>query len=617
MSRALLGLVVIAVGLAAAVLQEGQPWTSEAAVRAVRGLCGALLWAAAATGLGGALLGRSGRQVEAVAAFACGLGVFGLALLPLVGLGLLAPFTLGLLWLVGVLGWMKRPRLTWPQVSTITAVLLVAWAVPGLLDALAPPVDTDEVYQHLALPRLMWEQGGLVGGFLQPDGSRPLPVHLVWAAAWLTGGEAAPKLLHLLWALALGLQVAHVVGRRASPEAGALAVALLLGSYTFVRELGLAYNNLPAALFVLLALQAALAVGEEDDAHWRVAVFCGMALACKYTAAGAVVGLYLVAWGRLGWRRVGTMAVLTAAALAWVAPWWLRNGLEGLHPLFPYAGWPDDVPLTFMMSEKYGVGREPLDLLLLPWHATVSARTDSFAFLGRVTPAVLALAPVALLVLARRRDPVLLAAAVAFLAWGAGPHWLRYLLPAAPLLVIAAADGYASLGRLGRSGAWMVWWLGLPANLGPWLVDVVDRAPAAVGAQPRGELLARHVHGYDAVAWVNAHVPEGDTVALLFAWPTFYVERPTLVGSVEDHIPSRYLFLRHGVDALDHLRDLGVTHVLAQRVRFLEKSYPFLEEAQFREAFAAPADVLEQALLRDGVLVYEEGRFGVWRIDGD
>jgi len=559
--------------------------------------------------------------VGAIAAGACGLGVFGLILLPVVGLGLLGPVSLGVLLVLGLSGWVRRPTLLLPQTSIVVVLLLAAWSVPGLLDALSPPVDTDEVYQHLALPRLMWEHGGLVGGFLQPDGSRPLPVHMVWTAASWAGGEAAPKLLHLLWAIALALKVGDLAQRRAGPEAGALAVALLLGSYTFVRELGLAYNNLPAALWVLLALDAALALEPDDTGglgspRGRLALFAGMALACKYTSAGAVLGVFLVAWHRLGWARVGTMAVLTATALAWVVPWWLRNAAEGLHPLFPYLGWPEDVPLTFMFPEKYGVGRAPLDFLWLPWNATVAARTDTFAFLGRITPAALALAPVAVLAGFRRRDPVLLAALVAGAAWAAGPHWLRYLLPAAPVLVVCAADGVATLGRLGRSGAWMVWWLGLPANLGPWLADVVDRAPAAVGAEARDELLARRVHGYGAVRWVNEHTPQDAPVALLFAWPTLYVDRPSLLGSVEDHIPSRYLMLRHGPGALAHLQSLGVTHVLANRVRFLKKAYPFLSDEAFETAFEAPARDLEQALLADGVLVYEEGRFGVWRIDG-
>ena len=64
------------------------------------------------------------------------------------------------------------------------------------------------------------------------------------------------------------------------------------------------------------------------------------------------------------------------------------------------------------------------------------------------------------------------------------------------------------------------------------------------------------------------------------------------------------------------LRSAGVTHVLAQRVRFLKKSYPFLTDAEFEAAFVAPAQRLEAELLEDGVLVYEEGRYGVWRIHG-
>jgi hypothetical protein len=620
MIRALLGLMVVAVGVAAAILQQGQPWTGEAVFRAVHGIAGACLWALSATGVGGLLLSRRGAPADAVTALACGLGVLGLLLLPVVGLGLLGPVSLGLILVVGLAAWLKRPELSWPQVSTVTLVMLAVWCVPGLLDALCPPVDTDEVYQHLALPRLMWDTGGLVGGVFQPDGSRPLPVHMVWTAAWLLGGEAAPKLLHLGWAVALGLKVGQIAGRRAGPEAGALAVALLLGSYTFVREMGLAYNNLPAALWVLLALEAALAV-DPDDRHdlgspWgRLALFAGMALACKYTAAPAVVGIYLIAWHRLGWARVGTIAVLAVAALTWVSPWWIRNGLEGLHPLFPYMGWPPDIPLTFMLPQKYGVGREPLDFLLLPWNATVAARTDSFAFLGRVTPAALALAPMAIWAGIKSRDPLWLAALLAFAGWAAGPQWLRYLLPAAPLLVVCAADGYALLGRLGRSGAWMVWWVGLPANLGPWLADVVDRAPAAVGAETRDDLLSRRVHGYGAVRWINEQTPQDARVALLFAWPTYHVQRQTILGSVEDHIPSRNLVLVHGEKTLEHLRSQGVHYVLAHRIRFLKKSYPFMETEAFEQAFSEPARVLQSVLLAEGVLVYEEGRFGVWRID--
>ena len=43
----------------------------------------------------------------------------------------------------------------------------------------------------------MDESGKTLGGLLNPDGSRPLPVHLVFAALYALGGEAAPRLWHL------------------------------------------------------------------------------------------------------------------------------------------------------------------------------------------------------------------------------------------------------------------------------------------------------------------------------------------------------------------------------------------------------------------------------------
>ncbi len=624
MIRALSGLLVVGLGLAAFVLQVGQPWTVAAAGRALQGLLGAGLWACAGLGVGALLLGgRERREVDAVQAFALGLGVLGLVLLLVAAVpGLLGTFGLGLVAVLGVACRLRGPKLSWPEVPAVVWMLLAVWALPGLLDALAPPVDTDEVYLHLALPKILLTDGGLAGGFFQPDGSRPLPVHLLWTGALALGGEAAPKLLHLVWALVLGLAVVRTAERRYGGAAGVLALALLLGSYSFVRELGLAYNNLPAALWVLLALDAALEVRAEPSQaglaapRWRLACFAGMALAAKYTAAPAVVAVYVVAWARLGWRRVPQVALLSGLALAWVVPWWVRNGLEGLHPLFPYAGWPDDVPIHFMLADKYGVGREVLDLLLLPWNATVEARTDSFAFLGRVTPAALALGPLALVFGVLRRDGVVAAAGIAFVGWGLGPHWLRYLLPASPLLAVAAVSCLGDLGRWGRVGVWGIWGLGLPANLGPWLVDVVDRAPAAVGAEAREDLLARRIHGWEAVAWINSHTDPEERTALLFAWPTYYVERPTLLGSVEDHIPSRFLVLRHGAETLGVLREAGVRYVLANRVRFLDKSYPFLSPEEVEAQFRAPVAALERGLLAEGVLVFEQGRFGVWRLHG-
>ena len=109
--------------------------------------------------------------------------------------------------------------------------------------------------------------------------------------------------------------------------------------------------------------------------------------------------------------------------------------------------------------------------------------------------------------------------------------------------------------------------------------------------------------------------PEDEEVALLFAWPGFYVERPFSVSSVEDHVPTRYLLYTQGETTLEHLREQGVSHVIAGRPRFIHKTYSFLDEATFEREFREPEAALEELLLSQATLVFEKGRYGVWRLE--
>ncbi|MCK6513794.1 hypothetical protein L6R46_01885 [Myxococcota bacterium] len=578
----------------------------EALPRAARGLAGASIWILAATGLGGAILGSS----SLAGALFLGSGVLGLGLFGLAWVGLFSGPALGGVAVAASCGWLLRPKIEWPKLDAAGWAVALVCGAPALINALAPPTDTDEIYQHLAIPSQLLHVRGLLGGLLHPDASRPIPVHTLYAAAMSFGGEPAPKLLHLLWA-AVGLHHLRGLGDRwlGAPAGGAAALTLL-GSFTFARELGLAYNNLPAAWWGLLAVEAAV-----EGRRKELAAYAGMALACKYTAAPVVVAAYLITWRSLGVRAVPTMAALTAGALAWVAPYWLRNASEGLHPLFPYAGWPEAEGIVFTYNERYGLGRDWASMLLLPWNMVVHAETTSYKFLGQVSPAgLLAIPGMALAAWSRpAARPVLAAAAVAFVGWALGPHWLRYLLPAAPLLGLAVGAAAVTLPSWGRAVLVIGGVLGLPASWGPWLGPTAQEAAVVVGAASRESLLKERVPGWGAIEYINKYTEPDARVALLFSWPGYYVERPYVLGSVEDHVPARHLLLTQGDAALTTLRDLGVTHAVVGEVRFLKKTYPFLDEGRFRREFTEPEAALGELLLKEGTVVFEEGRTAVWR----
>ena len=596
----ILGLLAVAFGAAA--LGHGSGWSTAGALRAGQGLLGAVAWGGAAVGIGGALLGRA-RLAEA---FCLGWVTLGTVALPLFGVAGVSPEVCAVLLVLGWAGWIRRPTIDWNPPPAVVVLGICGVLALGLLDALAPPVDTDEIYQHLALPQQMLLHGDLLGGWLHPDGSRPLPLHLVWTGALALGGEAAPKLLHLGLVALLLCSVWELGVKHLGKAAAGLALLVLVGSYTFLRELGLAYNNLPAALACLLAMGAV-----REDKPLRVGLFSGAALAFKYTAGPVVAGVFL-AWV-VARRRLDRPVVMAGVlALAWLAPWWIRNVAGGLHPLFPYMGWPTD--LGFMASEKYGMGRAPLDFFLLPWNLTVHAETDSFRFLGRVNPVGLACLPAALWVGVRSRSPWGIASAVLFAGWSAGPQWLRHLLPGAPILALALGEGFAVLpgwGRMALVGAWV---LGLPGNLGPWLGSLQERAGASFHPE-RQEAVLRGVDGYRAAAWVAQEAPADARVAMLFSSAGYYVGRPAWLGSVEDHIPTRHWLRIHGEESLHQLSALGVTHLLVSHVGFIHKAYPHLSKEEFALTYTAPEALLSDLLLSDAVLVFQDGRHSVWRLE--
>lgn len=501
----------------------------------------------------------------------------------------------------------------------VGAGIAAAIALGGLAAAiaLAPPVDTDELFWHLAAPaRLL--RGDLVGGLLDPVSSRPLPLQLVHAALATLGGTAAVRLFHVGVAGALAWSVAGAV-HDAAPEVdddgrarGALAaLALVFGSWSVLDELGLAHDNLVVALAIAVAARAALRGGSG-----AVGLALGAALAIKYTAVGAALGVGVLAvwrrWGDPGLpRAAGTAAAL---AVAVVAPWPVRNALAGLHPLFPYAGWPD-AGFGYVWTEKYGLGHGPLALLRAPWDLVVNARTDGFqGYLGRVHPLwLVALPPAAWrAVWDRRARAIALAGVVAFVAWFGGMQWVRHLIPAAPLFALAVGVTAARLPPRWLGAAAIAWALTLP----PQAVDLVRRAadglPVLTGATSTADWREARVAAAAAAAWVNTNTPPDAKVALLFAGEVALVDRPTVLGSVEDHTPSRWWVWHHGDHALTALRDAGVRYVLVQRTSLLRQTYPFVPADVFADQLEAPPKRLRALLAAEATEVYASGRYSVW-----
>jgi len=522
---------------------------------------------------------------------------------------LLAPAADGLLrWRRG-LGSPKAPR----GAALWAAVLVLLIGMPV---ALAPPTDTDSLYQHLGLAHRMGLTEGWVGGPLHADGSRPLLLIGLWAGPLQLFGPAAAAVLHLGIAASTVALLAERAERAAGPVAGWLAPALLLPQFTFLHEAPLVGNNLPVAFAVLAASEIAAEGGRG------LGLALGAALSFKYTALGGVAAVLIG-----GPLSVGARLRAGAIAVACLCPWWLRSAAEGLHPLFPYAGWGEGAggALTFQHLEKYGAGRDIASMLRLPYTAVFTGEPHTFRFLGRLHPGMAAAGLLAILPARRSAVGSALGLAFALGLWAAGPQWLRHLLPILPLLCLQAATnalhlaerlpyGPGARGGLAASLAALAL-LDAPNNLGPIAGEINDTVALHRGLESPEAYLRRRVAGAEAAQWINAQLPAGAVVALLRSWDTALVERETLLGTVEDHVPLRHLILQRGPTLLEALREAGATHALVGPRAFTPRAYPFLSGPAYQKAYGEPEAALEDALLMGATLLYASHGYTVYALD--
>jgi hypothetical protein len=484
----------------------------------------------------------------------------------------------------------------------------------GLLPALCPPTDTDSLYQFLNLAGRLIREGTLPGGFFHPDGSRPSALIAFYSLPLTTGGPSAPGLCHLLLTGLLVPSTAQLAAKEApslglTPEATSLAALLLLvPSWSFLSELHLPANNLPVAASLLVAFEAGRRGG------WLpLATFLGISFTYKYTALGGALLVLFTARQALTQR-----AFALSLALFMLSPWALRTLVQGLHPLFPYAGWPEvaGYPLGFQHLEKYGAGREPIDFLMLPWNLFFSAERNSFRFLGQLNPALLpaiVLSPTLLFRREARWLPVGLALAAAI--WAIGPQWIRHLLPILPLMALIGALAWgSSLGRFAPAAIFLFGLAGAPRNVIPTLEHLALRAPVATGRISRDAWLSESVPAWPILRVANRELPPDARVALLYVWEGALLDRSQIFGSVEDHIPVRHFLLTHGEQWPEALREAGITHLVVGPDPFVRRAWSWVEEPEWRATFMAPRTFLEEGLLQQAILQYETQGYRLYRL---
>jgi Dolichyl-phosphate-mannose-protein mannosyltransferase len=567
------------------------------------------LLAALAFGIGAFFLRRLPAESlleRAVFAVPLGMGVISYTILAL-GLLKLAkavPLTVGVLLIglpLGILGYRSLPKGVKGEATSAGALGIVVALVLGLCGlitlagALNPPglLEWDSLSYHLAAPKRFLQEGRIY--YIPDDHHSNFPFTLQMLYLWMLslGSVSGAKLCHWLCGALLTVSVYTCGVRHFRKPVGQVAALIVGTTPMLLWESTTAYIDLALALFSFLSFYAVLNAHKEP--RWLVisAVLMGLTLGTKSTALAfwAMGALGLLAL-RLPFRLVMVWAAL---ALFIGLPWYLKTFLYTGDPVYPFGWklfhgrfWSDAAALGYAKDQAaFGLGKDPLHLLLAPWNVTMEAGLISekrpFIFTEYVnyglSPVYLALG-VALPLLVKKWDRV----AVACLLWGLGisATWFfmmqqtRYLVPALPAFALVCAWGLTQAGKLARVAGGAL--IALSALWAIFLSLTQLLAPIPLKALEAAEV------------WINQNTPKDAKVALFDEVRGFWLERP-YVWAQPNHAPGLLPYATyHDVDAfLADFKRRGYTYLLINT------------EGSPKEGTEQPAWGRWRALLREAV----------------
>ena len=345
-------------------------------------------------------------------------------------------------------------------------ILAVLW-----LQSIRPDLSWDANVYHLTLPKLFLEQGGFFAVPFNVYSHWPLGVELLFGLAIAVHDYVLAKQVHFVFGL-LTVAVLFAAAKNGTAEnkahphaarwAGLMACVLFLANPVVLFEIKVAYVDLALALFFLVSflvaerLLARSSLGSADRRADLLLLGTSSGLVCATKLSGVLLAssLLVVLLGCLlahrGFRSTLNDALWIAGPLLTLAaPWplksWILTGNPGYPLLFKVFGgpnWNDSLAQQHSAWQaSIGMGRTPIDYLLLPWRVITQGGNGYDHFDGRLHLAWLIGIP--LILVASRTDQTVRRAAIIsaiyFAIWAATSQQMRFLIPILALLALAAA----------------------------------------------------------------------------------------------------------------------------------------------------------------------------------
>ena len=459
----------------------------------------------------------------------------------------------------------------------------------SLISALAPPLHFDALTYHLALPHLYLLQGNL---HYTPDSmfwGMPQQTEMLFTAAMALGGEEASTTLGLGLGLLTLAGIFGVMQNKFNTTTAWVTIACLFGGSSLVLSLEAGYTEWPIMLYgsgTLIMLDTWRNSHQKRDLLFAAA-FAGLALGTKYTAGLLlVIGMIIIAWDGLpkkGKSFIGDMFYFGAIASLLASPWWLRNLLAVGNPFYPLlfpSGAMSQFRLDYYSGTPWGTW---VDMLFLPWQATVWGIEGKVGFSWTIGPLLLGFSALSWIRLGEKTreqkllfSTSLISTLAGFVMWALVSRWngllvqTRLFVAFFPAWAFLAGMGYHAMSDLKATGvrfgriATAILILVFTFNLIELEQDFNRRNPLAVltGRMSPSEYRTHNLGNYEAAMLAIKDLRGNPRVLMLWETRSLACLPVCDPDEVIDRWYDDSLKYQNADDILQAWKSQGFTHIL-------------------------------------------------------
>jgi hypothetical protein len=463
----------------------------------------------------------------------------------------------------------------------------------------APPIRTDSLVYHLAIPKAFLENHGILNLPNNIYSFFPLLFEMLFLFCMTFGREALPQLAGLGVTLLLLCALVLYIKQHFSSRFVALTPILFFTVPTFFEVSTTAYIDVGVGGLIFFSFYSwdRWRNSKQEGWFWFMIVFAASAWAAKLTAF-IVLPLVFLGIALEGRNRENSIWVLkkllwfSVVVFLFILPWWGKNYYYSGNPFVPLfmevlggsekINWdPERARLMDQYVKMFGMGRGFLDLIMLPFNLTFFSEKNNLKFDGQIGVLYFLLLPSLIWVWKKRSSftiPIFTLLTILMAFWFIYFQYVRFLALAFPFLTILSIYGLELMsgkqsklsnvaGSAIQKSIFLIICIATLYNLSHIAKEWNRITPLKflIGLETRDQILDRHLPPYAIYHAMNTKLPSDARVLFIYARNYGYLTKREFISDsvYEAHTMQKIMSLENSVEGIiKQLKNRGITHLM-------------------------------------------------------